>query len=60
MKKTYIEPKNTVVLIKPETMIAESTPQATLSETEGDKITTPGGFGARETVIEAPDAWEEW
>jgi|GEM_PF-1170327 len=65
MKKTYIEPKNTVVHIKLETMIAES-----ISGVNTESISGFGGMGSdtggtitdaegRE-VINTPDAWEEW
>ena len=57
MKKTYIEPKNTVVSIETETLIANSSLQ--LGGTQD------GIAGAREIIeeeynISSPDAWEEW
>jgi len=55
MKKTYIEPKNTVVKISLETLIAQS-PGLTGTYKGGEVL-------SREVVhedIEAPDAWEEW
>jgi hypothetical protein len=56
MKKTYIEPKNTVVSINLETLIAQSPGY-------GEQTTVTSGNLAREVVqenIDAPDAWEEW
>jgi len=56
MKKTYIEPKNTVVSINLETLIAQSPGY-------GGSTNANSGNLAREVVqenIEAPDAWEEW
>ena len=55
MKKIYIEPKNTVVRIKMETMIAQSAPDYKSTNTT-DEVS---GNLSRE-VIQAPDAWEEW
>ena len=57
MKKTYIEPKSTVVSIETETLIANSSLQ--LGGTQD------GIAGAREIIeedinISSPDAWEEW
>ena len=56
MKKAYIEPKNTVVEILVETIIAESIPNGGMKNGVSD---------AREVVfsqesINSPDAWEEW
>ena len=59
MKKTYIEPKNTVVRINMETMIAQSPDNPTPQNLPGgseEEVFTPK---ARE-VIKTPDAWEEW
>ena len=56
MKKTYIEPKNTVVSINLETLIAES-------PLYGGSTNANSGNLSREVVqenIDAPDAWEEW
>ena len=56
MKKTYIEPKNTVVKISLETLIAQSPGY-------GGTTTENSGNLAREVIqenIDAPDAWEEW
>ena len=63
MKKTYIEPKNTIVALKVRSSIMS------MSGNDGDgnnlfgdggdtsgKVITPD---ARQT-ISAPDAWEEW
>ncbi len=55
MKKTYIEPKNTVVKISLETLIAQS-PGLTGTYTDGEIL-------SREVVredIKSQDAWEEW
>lgn len=57
MKKTYIEPKNVVVRIETEALIANSS-----LELGG---TQDGIAGAREIIeeeynISSPDAWEEW
>ncbi len=59
MKKTYIEPKNTVVRIKLETMIlAQSDPSPAALDTTVT-ISEDSEIGARE-VIDVPDAWDEW
>ena len=57
MKKTYIKPENTIVLLNTETMIAQSGKMDETKEVphEGDYYTP----GARE-VISSRDAWEEW
>ena len=60
MKKTYIEPKNTVVRINLETLIANSpTGTQDFLETpaakDGDNVIMEG----RE-VIKSQDVWEEW
>lgn len=55
MKKTYIEPKNTVVRINVEAMIASS-PALTGTYSGGEVL-------SREVVredIKSQDAWEEW
>ena len=57
MKKTYIEPKNTVVKLSLERMIADSNLQ--LGGVQD------GVAGAREIIEEevnlsSPDPWEEW
>jgi len=63
MKKTYIEPKNTVVKLSPETMIAGS---ADPSQFYGGKADVTGDPGERQVdmeareVIDIPDVWEEW
>ena len=57
MKKTYIEPKNTVVRIKLETLIASSPENVTLDKS--GSISSENEVGSRE-VINTPDAWEEW
>lgn len=57
MKKTYIKPENTVVLLNTETMIAQSGKMD-----EDQTVPNNGEYytpGARETV-KSPDAWEEW
>ena len=59
MKKTYIEPQNTVVSINLETLIAQSDPQ--YDPTNPTQETS--GNLAREIIqqeIKTPDAWEEW
>lgn len=57
MKKIYIEPKNTVVRISMEMMIAQSGKIDESQEVPNNgEYYTPGG---RE-VINTPDAWEEW
>ena len=56
MKKTYIEPKNTVVKISLETLIA-------LSPGYGGTTTETGNNLSREVIqqdIKTQDAWEEW
>ena len=59
MKKTYIEPKNTVVSINLETLIAQSPTGDVVAKPGGTPIDNPGNFGGRE-VIKTPDVWEEW
>ena len=63
MKKTYIEPKNTVVAlnIRDNIMQAGSAPDKynIVDPTSGPEITEGTDVGARE-VIDIPDAWEEW
>lgn len=59
MKKTYIEPKNTVVRLNTENIIASSPTGDVVVKPSGEAITNPDEFGARET-IKSPDAWEEW
>ena len=59
MKKTYIEPKNTVVRINLETLIAQSPTGDVLVKPDKDAITNSNNFGGRE-VIKTRDAWEEW
>lgn len=66
MKKTYIEPKNTVVKLSLETLVATSplglmdfNPEP--AEKDGGKVIMEG----REVIIEestisSRDAWEEW
>ena len=58
MKKIYIEPKNTVVSISLETLIANS-PTGDVIKTNDDPITNSSNFGGRE-VIKTQDVWEEW
>ena len=62
MKKTYIEPKNTVVKLNLEQIMC-------LSEVSGDAqkyvpAERPSeanqGDGFAREVISAPDAWDEW
>ena len=55
MKKTYIEPKNTVVRINMETMVATSPGY-------GETTNEISGNLAREVIqqdIKTPDVWEE-
>ena len=59
MKKTYIEPKNTVVSINLETLIAQSPTGDVVAKPGGTPIEDSGNFGGRE-VIKSQDAWEEW
>jgi len=58
MKKTYIEPKNTVVRINLETLIANSPTGDVVVNRSGSSISSSADFGGRE-VIDDPDAWEE-
>ena len=59
MKKTYIEPKNTIVRLNVERIMC-------LSEVSGQSaapLEVPeanGGDGLAREVIDIPDAWEEW
>ena len=56
MKKTYIEPKNTVVRIKLETMIlAQSAP-----DYKPENTTDAESGNLSRECISAPDAWDEW
>ena len=62
MKKTYIEPKNTVVKLSLETMIAGSIDNTSIAGFEMGDDTAAGSIteaDARE-VIDIPDVWEEW
>ena len=63
MKKTYIEPMNTVVKLNLETMIAGSANEPNTTETAAQKSgSNPGDpliMNGRET-IKSQDAWEEW
>jgi hypothetical protein len=62
MKKTYIEPKNTVVKLNLETMIAGSADPTQVFNNEKEAIIDLGGnaeMDARE-IIKTPDVWEEW
>lgn len=59
MKKTYIEPKNTVVRINLETLIANSPTGDVVVKPSGEAIDDPDDFGGRE-IISSPDVWEEW
>lgn len=54
MKKTYIKPGNIVVTLNVERMVCTS---GEFTETQ---INSASDIGARETVINTPDAWEEW
>jgi len=55
MKKTYIEPKNTVVKLNTtHTLLVQS--QVEVSENDYDGVKE---IESRKT-ISAPDAWEEW
>lgn len=59
MKKTYIEPKNTVVRINLETLVAASPTGDIVVKPGNAPIEDPNDFGGRE-IISSPDAWEEW
>jgi hypothetical protein len=59
MKKTYIEPKNTVVRINLETLVAASPTGDIVVKPSETPIEDPNDFGGRE-VINSRDAWEEW
>ena len=63
MKKTYIEPKNTVVKLNLETMIAGSAYEPNTTETAAQKSgSNPGDpliMNSRE-IIRSQDPWEEW
>lgn len=62
MKKTYIEPKNTVVRLNTETLIAASADPTQTFNDETPAAIDGGGYvdmEARE-VIRSRDAWEEW
>lgn len=59
MKKTYIEPKNTVVRINLETLIAQSPTGDVVVKPGETPIEDPNDFGGRE-IISSRGAWEEW
>jgi hypothetical protein len=62
MKKTYIEPKNTVVRLKLETLIASS-PVPGTGTGNASSSGGPGGDsgdGFSREVINSQDVWEEW
>ena len=57
MKKTYIKPENTVVVLGVEQIVCTS------GEFTNEQITDANNIGAREMIredINTPDAWEEW
>ncbi len=56
MKKTYIEPKNTVVSINLETLIAQSPGYGGTTEATNNNL----GREVIQQEIQTPDAWEEW
>lgn len=59
MKKTYIEPKSTVVHLN----ICENLMQASEVKGFGDSVNTAAGAESREVIqldIKSQDAWEEW
>lgn len=63
MKKTYIEPKNTVV----ELNVRESVLQASITEVsgitglqKGEELSSGTYDSDSRDVINTPDAWEEW
>lgn len=57
MKKTYIEPKNTVVSIETETLIANSSLELGGMQ---DGVASAREIIEEEYNISSPDAWEEW
>jgi hypothetical protein len=57
MKKTYIEPENTVLVFEMEKVVCQSAPY---SDTPSDKNEGGGSDALAREVIQAPDAWEEW
>lgn len=64
MKKTYIEPKNTIVALNvcDNVMQAGSAPH-TLDIPDPASIpsvTSEDDVAAREVIINSPNAWEEW
>ena len=73
MKKTYIEPQNTVVALKVRANILQTSPVTETSGVDGLGVyrgTTPGGEGGTSEggiftasgreAVSAPDAWDEW
>ena len=59
MKRIYIEPKNTVVRINLETLVAASPTGDIVVKPSETPIEDPNDFGGRE-VIRSRGAWEEW
>ena len=61
MKKTYIEPKNTVVSINLETLIANSpTPPVNSGAASEEYNAGDGSNSLGREVIKSQDVWEEW
>lgn len=64
MKKIYIEPKNTVVVLGIENIICNSIPtlgNSSIGQGEGNGTTdVGGGDNLSREVIKTQDAWEEW
>ncbi|MBR6819511.1 MAG: hypothetical protein IKM71_03435 [Bacteroidaceae bacterium] len=62
MKKTYIEPKLTIVNLKLEGLMCisgfDENAQVYTPETRPEEMAGGDTFGRE--VIQAPDAWEEW
>ena len=61
MKKTYIEPKNTVVRLNLETLIANSpTPPVNSGDASEEYDAGDGSNSLGREVINSGDAWEMW
>lgn len=57
MKKTYIEPENTVLVLEMEKVVCQSAPY---SDTPSDKNEGGGSDALAREVIRSQDPWEEW
>ena len=63
MKKTYIKPENTIVVLGIEKIICNSIPErgdSPIGQGGGNGTTDVSGDNLVREVIQSRDAWEEW